>query len=173
MKKALYVLVPIGILAIAVGLWAISSRAVYSAEVKTYLADAHGLHEGAEVHVAGVQVGKVKSVKVIPSAAPEPVEVVLSLSTTFPLDIPGDSLAFVRPAGVLGGMFVEIDIQSTHGAPIRSGAVLKSVDTPDVHACDVLKTISEAVAKGHGDTSANSKAAPTSKAAPPSSSNSQ
>ena len=155
-------------LGLALCLWVAFPRIAYSAEIKTYFADVRGLREGAEVDVAGVPVGKVKSIKVVPSAAPQPVEVVMSLSTKYPLNIPSDALAFVKSAGVLGDLYVEIDIRSAHGIPIRNGAILKSLDTPEIKLSDVVKTIADA---GADNPSANSKAAPTPKAAPQSSPN--
>jgi phospholipid/cholesterol/gamma-HCH transport system substrate-binding protein len=162
MKRTRYILFPIGMLGLAICLWVALPRIAYSAEIKTYFADVHGLREGAKVDVAGVQVGKVKSIKVVPNAAPQPVEVVMSLSTKYPLKIPSDAVAFVEPAGVLGDLYVEIDIRSAHGIPITSGAVLKSLDTPELNLSDVVKTIANAVADNG---SANSKSTPTPKSA--------
>jgi len=168
MKRTLYILFPIGLLGLAIFLLLTFPRIAYSAEIKAYFTDVHGLREGAEVDVAGVPAGKVKSIKVVPSAAPQPVEVVMSLSTKYPLNIPSDAVAFVKSAGVLGELYVEIDIRSAHGIPIHSGAVLKSLDAPQLDLSAVVKTIADALAD---NASANSKAAPTSKAAPQSSPN--
>ena len=77
--------------------------------VKTYFTNASGLRDGANVRVAGVDVGSVKSVRVRPELKEEPVEVVMVLNPRYEVRIPADSIVSLETEGVLGPTYVEID----------------------------------------------------------------
>jgi ABC-type transporter Mla subunit MlaD len=98
-------------------------------ELKTYFQDAQGLRANAPVRLAGVDVGKVVSVRVKPEISQSPAEVVMSISTPYELKIPSDSTVSLATAGVLGETFAQIEIQGASGAPATSGTVLKSRHT--------------------------------------------
>jgi ABC-type transporter Mla subunit MlaD len=55
--------------------------------VKAYFTNASGLRDGANVRVAGVDVGSVKSVRVRPELKEEPVEVVMVLNPRYEVSV--------------------------------------------------------------------------------------
>jgi ABC-type transporter Mla subunit MlaD len=152
MNKARFILlVPIGCLAVFV-LWVSLTRPTYdSKEVRAFFTDVNGLLAGAQVELAGVQIGTVKSVKVDPSLPAAPVEVVMALQTTYPLAIPADTRASISQAGLLGGSYVQLDVKGAHGAPIKSGATLKSIATEQVTPCNLLDKIADIAAADQKD----------------------
>jgi ABC-type transporter Mla subunit MlaD len=148
MKRILYTVAVIAVL-IIIGFWAGLRRPRYDMqEVNAYFADVHGLREGAPVEIAGVQIGIVKSVKIRSGSTAEPVEVVMSLQTSYPLNIPSDTTVSIHQAGLLGESFAWLSIKDTHGLPVTSGAVLKSVTTDEIRPCNVLNKISEILVNG-------------------------
>ncbi len=98
----------------------------HSLHLKTYFADAQGLRAGAPVRLAGVEVGRVTSVRVRPELRDRPAEVVMTLSTSYELRIPKDSAVVLASAGVLGPTLADIDIRDTSGPPIEDWGVLTS-----------------------------------------------
>jgi phospholipid/cholesterol/gamma-HCH transport system substrate-binding protein len=88
--------------------------------------NASGLRDGANVRVAGVDVGSVKSVRVRPELKEEPVEVVMVLNPRYEVRIPADSIVSLETEGVLGPTYVEIDATGASGPPIATNAVLKT-----------------------------------------------
>ena len=149
MKRNLYLLVPTIAILIIIGLRAALRPPRYDRkEIKAYFADVHGLREGAAVEIGGVQIGIVKSVKIRSGSTAEPVEVVMSLQTSYPLDIPSDTTVSIHQAGLLGESFAWLNIKDTHGLPVTSGAVLKSVTTAEITPCNAIEKIADLAAAG-------------------------
>ena len=115
--------------------------------VKAYFTNAMGLHLGATVRMAGVDIGSVKSVRVRPEAKDQPVEVVMLLNPSYELKIPNDSIAQLETAGVLGATYVNIDAASAFGPPIGPNAVLKSKPTAQLTTEEVLGKLGEVLGK--------------------------
>ena len=65
---------------------------------------ASGLREGAYVEMAGVTVGKVKNIKF----DPESYLGVVSVSLPKTINVPEDSIASIRTAGIIGDKFIKI-----------------------------------------------------------------
>ena len=86
-------------------------------EVRAYVQDAQGLHAGAPVRLAGVQIGSVRSVRALPEKRENPAEVVMILRTPNELKIPKDSVVSLATAGVLGETFAEINVQNASAPP--------------------------------------------------------
>jgi len=106
--------------------FALARTSVHSLVIKCYFQDAQGLHAHAPVRLAGVDVGTVSSVRVVPEKRDHPAEVVMILQTPYELKVPNDAVVSPESAGVLGQTFVQIDIQSATGPPIQSGGELKT-----------------------------------------------
>ena len=152
MLKTRYILLFSIVLLAVFALWWTGSRPNHhSKEIKTYFADAHDLREGAPVDIAGVQIGIVKSVKVRPDLANAPAEVIMTLETPYPLEIPADAKTSIHQAGLLGGSFVDIDIKNAKGLPVRTGATLQSVPTQSVSLVDVLDRLAVIAEAHHKD----------------------
>lgn len=95
-------------------------------QIKCYFQDAQGVHPGAKVRLAGVDVGLVTSVRARPELRDHPAEVVMVLQTPYELKVPNDSVVSVEPAAVLGEAFAEIDVKQASGPPLETGGQLKT-----------------------------------------------
>jgi phospholipid/cholesterol/gamma-HCH transport system substrate-binding protein len=105
--------------------------------VITYMPEGSGLRTGSPVLLAGVQVGKVSDIRLAPQRREAPAEVRMLLDRN--LQLPGDAVVRVGSAGVLGETLLDIDMRGTTEGPIRSGAVLKTVERPTLR--DVVEAI--------------------------------
>jgi ABC-type transporter Mla subunit MlaD len=94
--------------------------------IKCYFKDAQGLRLQAKVRLAGVEVGTVTSVRVVPERHDYPAEVVMTLQTPYELKVPDDAVVTLESAGVLGETFPQINIGDATGPPLRSGGELKT-----------------------------------------------
>ncbi len=116
---------------IAIGLAAVGSLFVnrlryFRQDVKSCFTDAGGLQPGAQVRIAGVDVGTVRSVRANPQNQNCPAEVEMALATTYEITIPKDSIAAIEPSGLISGAYISIATAQTSGAPIENYGYLKS-----------------------------------------------
>ncbi|MGA8868582.1 MAG: MlaD family protein [Candidatus Sulfotelmatobacter sp.] len=88
--------------------------------------DAHELRPGAAVRLAGVDIGRVRSVRAQPTDTACPAAVEMQIQTAYDLKIPRDSVAFTDTAGVLGETYLGIDSSRASGAAIENGGLLPS-----------------------------------------------
>lgn len=109
--------------------------------LKSCFQDVAGLRDGAEVRIAGVNVGHVRVVRAQPDNHACPALVEMVLSTPYELKIPRDSLAIVQTAGLLGGTYAAIDVSAASGSPIESGGTLESRFTPQATPRELLDLI--------------------------------
>lgn len=105
---------------------ALARPATHPQMIKCYFKDAEGLRPQARVRLAGVEVGTVSSVRVVPERRDTPAEVIMILQTPYELKVPDDAFATVESAGVLGQTFLQINIGTATGPPLRSGGELKT-----------------------------------------------
>ena len=101
---------------------------LYRQEFKAYFKNGQQLQTGAEVRVAGVRSGIVKSVKVRPQYRDAPVEVVFELQTDYELPIPQDSIVHLGAAGVLGPTLLEVNVSRATGPPAHPQSTLPTVE---------------------------------------------
>jgi phospholipid/cholesterol/gamma-HCH transport system substrate-binding protein len=118
----------------------------HSRELRSYLQTADGLQAGASVRLAGVEIGRVKSVRVRPEHRPYPVELLMNIHTPYELNIPRDSVVSLNTAGVLGATFVEIDTRKASGPPVPNDGELQSAATTTLTE-QVLEKLGDALAK--------------------------
>jgi len=114
-------------------------------ELKAYLRDAHGLRPGAPVRLAGVDVGRVKSVRARSDVQGGVAEVVMLLSTPYELKISSDSTVSLALTGVLGETFAEIDLGNATNKPVTSGSVLKAGPSSVQSFQELLEEMKKAV----------------------------
>src|ERR1051326_6363078 len=77
--------------------------------LKAYFSEAGGLRDGAQVQLAGIPVGNVKTIKISPYADPNrAVEVDMKVNRKYQNEIRADSEASAQSAGVLGERFIDI-----------------------------------------------------------------
>ncbi|MBI5118162.1 MCE family protein [Candidatus Poribacteria bacterium] len=82
-----------------------------------------GLLPGAEVHLAGINVGFVKDIRF---SSKNRVEVVMSISRSQMGRIRADSIATIRTMGVMGDRYVEITVGSEAEPVIAAGGTIKT-----------------------------------------------
>lgn len=141
-----FILAAIVVSAVAiVALFAGSKLSTHNVELKAYFADAHGLKAGATVRVAGVDVGRVISVRARPGTSHEAAEVVMLITTPYELKVPADSTVSLRTAGILGETYPEIDVRDKSSSPAANGAVLKAVEVPMMSTQEMLDSLNHAI----------------------------
>ena len=111
-------------------------------DINTYFANGHELRGDDPVEIAGVQVGRVTTVRIHPDQRTKPVEVDLRIETPYELKIPRDSVATVGKQGLLGGAVVLIELGSSTSTISDGGELMTQSGTaaPDVldHMVDVI-----------------------------------
>ena len=130
------VMVIVGLAILAVGIFFISGQVGFFTQrytLKTYLTEASGLREGAEVRLAGVAVGNVKRVQISPyTDRSRAVEVVMAVSRRYQQEIRADSVASIETVGLLGESYVNITRGSRSQEVLPEGGVLKSSEGADI-----------------------------------------
>jgi phospholipid/cholesterol/gamma-HCH transport system substrate-binding protein len=144
-KLVLALIVVAGLVLVSFAVFRTARSTSYRLHVKTYFRTANSLKAGALVRVDGVDVGSVTSVRVRPELGEHPVEVLISVSTPYPLNIPNDSTASLSTAGVLGETLVDIDTRKAQGLPVADGSALSSLEPTAAHLSDALGRVGEAL----------------------------
>ncbi|HET6843230.1 MAG TPA: MCE family protein [Candidatus Angelobacter sp.] len=103
-------------------------RGHHSLMVKAYFQNAQGLRSNAPVQLAGVDIGRVSSVRARPEMRERPAEVIMIVQTPYSLSIPNDAVAYLSQGGLPGGTVVEIDIRKAYGPPLKNWGVLTTVE---------------------------------------------
>jgi phospholipid/cholesterol/gamma-HCH transport system substrate-binding protein len=127
--------------------------------VRAYFSNVDGLRDGANVRIAGVDIGSVKSVHVRPELGKEPVEVVMMLNPAYEIRIPSDSTVSLHTAGVLGPTYAEINTASASGPPLGANAVLKTQHVEQLSAQQLLDSVNNFLGKENCDCCAQSEKA--------------
>jgi ABC-type transporter Mla subunit MlaD len=110
----------------------------YHLTLRAYFSHIQNVQTGMPVCVDGVQVGTVASVKVRPELGNRPVEVVLTLSTPYKLNIPQGSTAQVLEPGILRAKVVDIDTREAQGPPAVNGGAIEGQESRDDQAAHAL-----------------------------------
>ena len=134
----------INLLALGIGLaaGAVGSRFSWQFFTPSYLLKADlavpgSLHVKDPVQVAGVQVGRVWDIGLVP-AGDKPVEVTMRIAKRFQPVIRADSEASVAAAGLLGDNYVDITRGSMGQPVLQAGATVKTADRTAAQTCDQL-----------------------------------
>jgi len=105
--------------------------------LRCYFKNASGLKEGAPVSLDGVTIGNVRSIRVVPSRNPFPVEVIMEVGGKLRSGLHTDSTAVIESAGVLGDSFVDIDSTRASGPAPGNDAELAAAGSPTLQ--DVIQ----------------------------------
>jgi ABC-type transporter Mla subunit MlaD len=105
--------------------------------LKADLAVPGSLHLKDPVQVAGVQVGRVWQIGLIPTGD-KPVEVTMRIAKRFQPVIRADSEASVAAAGLLGGNYIDITRGSVNQPVLPAGATVKTADRTATQTCDQI-----------------------------------
>jgi len=98
--------------------------------LKSYFPDASGLTPGSPVRLSGVDIGNVKTIRVVRGRPLDPVEVVMKVNTKFHFFLRKDSITLLSTAGVLGATYINIDSSQSKGPEVQDGDVLPSKEVP-------------------------------------------
>jgi phospholipid/cholesterol/gamma-HCH transport system substrate-binding protein len=104
-----------------------------------------GLNEGATVRLAGVQIGRVKSVD-LPSTPGGKVRVAMSIARRFSDRVRRDSVARIETQGLLGDRIVEISVGTAQAPPTKDDDVVAGQDPVDfsrivARSADAVKNV--------------------------------
>jgi len=111
--------------------------------LKADLAVPGSLHVKDPVQVAGVEVGRVWDIGLVPTGD-KPVEVSMRIARKFQPVIRADSEASVGTTGLLGSSFVGITRGSANQPVLQAGATIKTADRTAALTCDeIMKTFSQ------------------------------
>jgi len=123
-----------------------------SLRLRACFQNVHGLREDAVVRLAGVDIGRVRVVRVQPTDKACQAAVKFDLRTPYELKIPADSVVSVETAGLLGELYLNVDSSHATGAPIGDGGQLTSKESASftaatldraLKAVEVLKELSD------------------------------
>ena len=130
------VMVIVGLAILAVGIFFISGQVGFFTKrytLKTYLSEASGLRDGAEVRLAGVAVGNVKRVQISPyTDRDRAVEVLMAISRSYQQEIRADSVASIETVGLLGESYVDLTRGARSQEVVPDGGVLKSSEGAEI-----------------------------------------
>ena len=106
--------------------------------LRSYFENASGLKNGAPVTLAGVTIGNVIRIRVVPERNPMPVEVTMRVGHEYLGWLHTDSTASIAQAGVLGDSFVDINSAHARGPAPAENAELRAAGSPTIQ--DVIRS---------------------------------
>ena len=129
-------LVLVSLVILAAGIFFISGHVGFLSRhytLKTYFASAGGVHEGAEVRLAGIAVGNINKIQLSPYSDPErSVEIDMQVSHDYQDKIRADSVATIETAGLLGDAYIDITRGGQGQAVIPDKGEIKSQQEADI-----------------------------------------
>jgi phospholipid/cholesterol/gamma-HCH transport system substrate-binding protein len=101
--------------------------------LKSYFDNAEGLRDGAPVRLAGVDIGNVTHIRIVPDKDKQltPVEVTMKVTTKYIYALRRDSVTSLDTAGVLGETYLDIESGQAVGSAAQDGDTLPTQVHPD------------------------------------------
>jgi phospholipid/cholesterol/gamma-HCH transport system substrate-binding protein len=96
----------------------------------SYFPDASGLTQGAPVRLSGVDIGNVKTIRIVPNRLLDPVQVAMKVNTKYRFLLRKDSSTLLSTAGVLGATYINIDSSHATQPEVEDGDTLPSKEQP-------------------------------------------
>ena len=168
-RRAVTILILVVGLAVVVSFW-FSKHATYSLRLTTTcFQNASGLNAGTVVKLAGVEVGRVNSVRARPTEPDCPAAVTMELQTPYQLNIPRDAIAAIASDGIFGPEYLSIDVSHASAAAIESGGRLPGKEAERFTAgtvdrmlkgIELMKQLSDEERKGEVQHNQNSHPGP-------------
>src|SRR5579863_719964 len=129
-------LVLVSLFVLGAGIFFISGQVGFLSRrytLKTFFTSAGGLHEGAEVHLAGIAVGNVKKIQLSPYNDPgRSVEIDMEVTRHYQNNIRADSVATIETVGLLGDGYVDITRGGPGQAVIPNNGEVQSHEAGDI-----------------------------------------
>lgn len=154
LKVGALVLVGVAVLIVLIFLMSGSTGGLFAPKLilRTYFSNASGLKGGAPVTLEGVTIGNVRSIRIVPSRNPNPVEVIMQVSVKAANALHVDSTTSIAQAGVLGDSYVDISSVHANGPPPPNNTELKARNVPSIQQVvdtsqDTLQKASEVMTK--------------------------
>lgn len=131
-------LVVVSLIILGAGIFFISGQVGFLSRrytLKTYFSSASGVHEGSEVHLAGIEVGNVKTIQLSPFNDPNrAVEIVMRVTRRYQDQIHADSIASIQTAGLLGDSYIDISRGGPGSPALPNNGELKSEQPSNIKA---------------------------------------
>lgn len=108
--------------------------------LKARFSSVTGLQSGSEVHMGGVRAGTVSSIE-LPQTRGEEVLVVMDMDKSTLHLINKDSVASIRPEGLLGNKHISISFGSPNGQPVHDGDTIGTM--PGLSSADATEKVNE------------------------------
>jgi phospholipid/cholesterol/gamma-HCH transport system substrate-binding protein len=129
LKVGLTVVFSAIILAVLIILMSGGGMFTHKIVLRSYFSDASGLRLGAPVRLSGVDIGNVKSIRIVIDRPFAPVEVTMKVNQKYHY-VRKDSITILTTAGVLGESYINIDSSHAAKAEAQDGDELQSKDQP-------------------------------------------
>jgi ABC-type transporter Mla subunit MlaD len=133
-------------LVIAAFVVVVSHKSTYRLTLHAYFGHVQNVKKRMPVCVDGVQFGSVADVIVRPELGERPVDVVLSIYTSYPLRLPQDVTAQVVEPGVLRPTVIDIDTRGAGARSVEDGGSLLGRESGDDQAAHALGVVVKALA---------------------------
>lgn len=95
------------------------------------------------MRLAGVDVGRVMSVRARPESHEAAAEVTMLIQTDYDLQIPTDATVVLESAGLLGPVFPEIEVKNAVGTPLGQDAVLRTRESHQATGTELMECFSK------------------------------
>jgi phospholipid/cholesterol/gamma-HCH transport system substrate-binding protein len=105
--------------------------------LRSYFENASGLKNGAPVTLAGVTIGNVIRIRVVPERNPTPVEVTMRVGHEYLGWLHTDTTSSIAQAGVLGDSFIDLNSAHARGPAPPDNAELRTAGSPTIQ--DVIR----------------------------------